>query len=53
MSSNYAKKNYPMDKCAPKTVPNTGYKKPSYANNQGALGHRHTAATKAPKNYKG
>lgn len=52
MSSNYAKKNYPMDKCAPKTH-TTGYKKPTYANNNNKLGGRNTAPSKAPKNYKG
>jgi hypothetical protein len=52
VANNYAKHNYPMDTCKPKTT-TTGYKKPSYSNNQGSLGHRHTAPSKAPKNYKG
>lgn len=47
-----APKNYPMDTGKPKTT-STGYKKPTYANNQNKLGGRNTAPAKAPKNYKG
>lgn len=47
------KPNFPMDTGAKKTIPSTGYKKPTYANNQDKLGHRHTAPTKAQVNYKG
>lgn len=46
------KPNFPMDTGKKKTT-NTGFKKPTYADNQGKLGHRHTAASKAQPNYKG
>lgn len=46
------KPNYPMDTGKVRTT-TTGYKKPTYSNNQGALGHRHTAASKAQPEYRG